>query len=281
MEAFQEKLRRGSESFPLSYYRHRPGGCFIRPHWHPEVELVYGIGGKTAVTVGDKSHVLKAGEMLLIAPRLLHSYRAITQSVEYEAAVFDMSLFRFRGAHFFDEEITKPLMRGELTFPGLIDESHECHKILRPVVSRFFNEDRDSKAAAFADLVTLLSILSEKGFLTRVSSEDSEGRYDDIKRSIRYMDDHFSQKITLAKLASIANMSPNYFCAYFKAKTGVSAFEQLNYIRIDKACDMLLDRDSSIVDIAESCGYENVGYFIRKFKEIRGCTPSVYRKSHA
>ena len=92
------------------------------------------------------------------------------------------------------------------------------------------------------------------------------------------MQEHQRQKVTLAELADLVHMSPNYFCSYFKKYTGISPFTQLNFIRVKSAESMLLKSNQPILQIAEACGFENVSFFIRKFKEIIGCTPSAYRK---
>ena len=88
----------------------------------------------------------------------------------------------------------------------------------------------------------------------------------------------FPELTLLAELADLVHMTPNYFCNYFKKQTGLTPFTQLNNIRVRRASKMLRNTEKSIAEIAEACGYENVSFFIRKFKEIRGCTPSVYRR---
>ena len=101
---------------------------------------------------------------------------------------------------------------------------------------------------------------------------------EDVKLCIQYMEDNYGRKITLKELANLVHMTPNYFCNYFKKQTGLTPFTQLNSIRVRRASKILRNTETSIAEIAEACGYENVSFFIRKFKEIRGCTPSVYRK---
>ena len=145
---------------------------------------------------------------------------------------------------------------------------------------RIFYEDVHSKAMIFADLTSLFCILMEQSLVQNVSAEDYDKNLEDIKMCIRYMEEHFPQKITLSELADLVHMSSNYFCSYFKKHTGVSPFTQLNYIRIKEASKILLGSEVPIVDVAEACGFENVSFFIRKFKEIMGCTPSAYRNKY-
>lgn len=126
----------------------------------------------------------------------------------------------------------------------------------------------------------LFCTLMENSLLDNTSDPASIKKAEDIKMCIKYMEVNYTRKVTLTELADLVHMSPNYFCSYFKKQTGISLFTQLNYIRVKEAAKLLLKSDDSIVDVAESCGFENVSFFIRKFKEIQGCTPSVYRKNY-
>ena len=72
-------------------------------------------------------------------------------------------------------------------------------------------------------------------------------------------------------------MSPTYFCKYFHQEMGKTPFAFLNEYRIKKAAILLDDSSLYVSDIAINCGFDNISYFIRKFKEYQGITPKKYR----
>jgi AraC-like DNA-binding protein len=88
----------------------------------------------------------------------------------------------------------------------------------------------------------------------------------------------FYEPITLEEIADKAHMNKNSFCRYFKKRTNKTFFQFLIEIRIDNACKLINSNpDLAISLISEQCGFRTIANFNRKFKEIKGATPTVYR----
>jgi len=94
-----------------------------------------------------------------------------------------------------------------------------------------------------------------------------------------YVMTNFHKSVTLDEIASIANMTKNAFCRYFKVRTNKSFFQFLIEVRIERASKLLAnDNELSVIEIAELCGFNNISNFNRKFKEIKHTSPLQYRK---
>ncbi len=109
----------------------------------------------------------------------------------------------------------------------------------------------------------------------RVSWKASEN----IKNTLRYIEEHFSEAISLEDLAHAAGLNANYLCRFFKAATLYTPIEYVNRYRIDQACHRLSTAKESITQIALQCGFQDTSYFIRLFRRYKGTTPSRYAAS--
>jgi AraC-like DNA-binding protein len=76
-------------------------------------------------------------------------------------------------------------------------------------------------------------------------------------------------------------MSPKYFSSFFSKTFTISFVQFINNYRIDQACILLKTTDLPILEIAFEVGFENISYFTKKFKELKGYTPKEYRKKNA
>ena len=99
-----------------------------------------------------------------------------------------------------------------------------------------------------------------------------------IQRVEAYLDQNFSEKITLDNVAEIAYMNPSYFSTFFKQKTGRSFKDYLTALRMEKARELALTSSLKGYHIAVLVGYDDARYFAKLFKETYGKSVSEMRK---
>jgi len=95
-----------------------------------------------------------------------------------------------------------------------------------------------------------------------------------------HIQENYMRKMTIDELAELVKLSTSYFSKVFKSIFEKTTVEYINEYRIEKACLLLTQTDDKIIDIAFSVGFDNFSYFIRKFKALKGITPSTYRHNH-
>lgn len=117
----------------------------------------------------------------------------------------------------------------------------------------------------------LLMILHHyfKRFYYNVQNIDSR-----IQKSIRYILNNLHDPIEVEELARNAGVTTAYFGTLFKKYTGSSVKEYINKMKISNAENILLSGEFSVKDAAYKCGFEDIFYFSKLFKRIKGYPPS-------
>ena len=102
---------------------------------------------------------------------------------------------------------------------------------------------------------------------------------DTILRAVRFMREHFYERLSLNDVAGHVALSPPYFSKMFRAEMKISFTQYLNRLRVEEAKRLLKTSQSSLGDIAYSTGFEDQSYFTKVFKRISGLSPSRYREN--
>ena len=134
-----------------------------------------------------------------------------------------------------------------------------------------FEEMRDS----YRESVEQFSHTSSPDELSRYSVEKKD---DYARRAKDYIHIHYTEDISLSDCAEHVGISQYYLSRIFKESTGCNFVEYLSMVRIDTAKRLCEDKQLSIRDIAQKCGYANITYFYRVFKRSMGVTIGEYRK---
>jgi AraC-like DNA-binding protein len=98
-----------------------------------------------------------------------------------------------------------------------------------------------------------------------------------IARSIAFISKHLDQPVKVTQLAEMAKLSPSYFWALFKQKTGYAPIDFLIRLRMHQACHLLNCTNMPVKKIAATLGYKDSLYFSRAFKSVHGVAPTNYR----
>ena len=176
--------------------------------------------------------------------------------------------YRTGGEIFFSEEPLKPS-------PELIRQIHD-----------FTAECSGNNTGRDIYLDTLevqiaLTLLRQVPHNSRSSSREYAGNCrSNIIRAMEIMRAHFDEDFSSEKLADTARMSRYHFFRVFKTHTGKTPYDYLTEVRVEKAQELLRNRDLSITDICYRCGFSSHSHFTSLFRKKTGTTPSQYRSIH-
>jgi AraC-like DNA-binding protein len=265
-------------------FKWEPFDLTTRWHYHPELELILFIEGRTTGIVGDRFHQFEEGDVVLLGanfPHVLQEDSAFVRDCP-DAKPFGLIVqFRadFLGAEFLQKPETVQLQH---LFKRAGRGLHFGKAVAHRVAGTLLPMHAQSETGKLLSLLQVLLGLAETEdfeFLTpkdySYNSTQDEARMRDIHQ---YVYKHFKTSISIAQIAAVANMTETSFCRYFKTRTLKTFTRFLNEIRIAYACRLLNKSSYSVTEVCFEAGFTNLSYFNRQFKQVVKMSPVQYQK---
>lgn len=120
-------------------------------------------------------------------------------------------------------------------------------------------------------LMEAVSIL--EGFLADSRPEELLSRETDLSSFGGYIQRNFTKLRNLEEISREFGVTKSYLCRAFKKQTGITVTQYINALRVQYACRLLGETDMPVRDISRACGFRNLSYFNRVFREIMEDTP--------
>lgn len=96
---------------------------------------------------------------------------------------------------------------------------------------------------------------------------------------VEYIDRHYAQRLTVARLARRAGLSPYHFIRAFRASTGATPHQYVRARRMNRAMHLLATTPTPVTEICEAVGFRSLGSFSTLFRRLTGVSPAAFRAS--
>ena len=247
-------------------------------HQHQEIQISLIKKGEGSCIIGDHVGEFNEGDIFIIGENLPHVFH----NDPSEGEVHMISLFFMKsgyGDDFFklpEFKSLEPVFKASALGIRLKKPSETLQHLLERI-------NQSAKLNRFISFLEILQAISKEKIITLSSDIHNKSYGEEEGKRMRdifeFSLNHYDQNISLHQVAGIANMTPNAFCRYFKQRTNKTYINFLLDIRIGNACKLLAKKtDLSIAEISYKSGFNNLTNFNRKFKSIKGITPSEFRK---
>ena len=130
-------------------------------------------------------------------------------------------------------------------------------------------------APAAISWTRVIKMLLTNGFQQTTSNHRAEPV--EIWKARKFIEEHSGEELSLSKVAKTVNMSVNHFSEKFKQVTGINFVEYVARTRFEKGCDLLLNSNLRISEIAFAVGFQSLSQFNRVFKRLSGKSPTEFR----
>ena len=115
----------------------------------------------------------------------------------------------------------------------------------------------------------------------REQTQKKSGDTSYVKRACTYIHNNYYLPLTVENIAERLSINPNYLIRLFKSEIDTTPTQYILETRLVRARYQLLQTDASVQEVAQSTGFANTSYFIKRFKERFGTSPLKYRKENA
>lgn len=248
-----------NKEMPVIFWK---GGHGTIAHWHDNIELLYCTAGKGQLICGGAEFIMEPGHIYAVNSNELHSAFDLGQ-LQYFVLIVD----------------TNFLSQNFLRMQGLELETDVCSGGVIAIYESVIRE-MESPGPFHVAMVRSLCLQLVAQLLRHHSrsAPGKEGRLqgpdETIKRAVGYIKANFAKKLTLEEIAEEVGFSRYYFARQFKKATGMTVVAYINLIRCRRAKKLLEQKQCSVLEAANQCGFENASYFSKTFREIMGMLPS-------
>ena len=256
------------------------------PHFHEEMEVVLVLKGSTNYKVYQQKYHLNEGDVLILDTEDLHYI--------YDSSPDILMLTMHLNLMYFDD-----------IYPDIDYMIFACNAHGRESTAQFQQQtELDTIKSIMAELMMLSmeDIHNQDTIMDRlhkflyvitnhfqsffidehefISSENTTNKVDlsRLYRIIKYIYYNYDKKITLNDIAQLEHLSPYYISHMIKDTSGLNFQSFLNYMRMEFAEKSLADKNMTLTQVSETCGFSSLAYMNKCFREWHGISASEYQK---
>ncbi|SFS71048.1 AraC-type DNA-binding protein [Succinivibrio dextrinosolvens] len=278
-----ELVKHGTKNFPVGFYSKVPNSSEVPWHWHDHLELEYVEAGEARITIESMVFTVRKGEGFFVNSARLH---AVFPDKDYisHTVVFHPSVISSNPESDIYRKYLEPLINGD-SFAGLhLTEAIPFHRQLLSYTRSAFESYIKGDFGYEIDVTNSLSKAVQCLAYQVINTSENNYCVPDksilrVKKMLAYLTQNLSEKIEIEDIARVARISTTECLRCFNKTVGMPPIQYLKKLRIQKAALLLGSSDDKIIDIALACGFSDMSYFARAFKESRGMSPKEYRNS--
>ncbi len=269
----------GSKELPVAIYNDYLKLNPVPYHWHEELELIVVIKGELKLIIELQHYILKEGDGMFINTGRLHSCEAFNNTdCIIKSFVFHASFIYGEQKSILYQGYFHALLQ-EASQNTLLLQGNNCILLLE-AYNEFVKKDFAYEFAVREKLSSVLLSIIQSSENKPVSNDAKQLRaLKRCKKMMSFIHENYKNDITLLDIASYAHVKESEALRCFKTVLNSSPIKYLKKHRIEQAAILLKVSSLAIIDIGFGCGFSEMSYFSKSFKEVYGLTPSEYRKT--
>ena len=254
----------------------------VTGHWHGAFEFSVIEEGSMYMKVDDEEFLLRQGEGVFVNSNALHMAWGAGEDCVYRTVIASPALFGQEGAGLRGKYVDILLGSRGLSYCILRPGAPGPERLMRLVceMDEIYRRQREDgyELAIWSRLLEAWRLL----FLEVQERLDDVGvpdkRLSVLKDILRYIQQNYTQKMTLEDIAAAVGVSKSSCSHIFKSGMREPVFEYLMRYRIEQSLPLLVSEDCNVTETALAVGFSGGSYYSEVFRRFMGCTPQEYRK---
>ena len=281
----RELVTHGTTAFPIACYQDDFRIMDVPWHWHQEWEAVIITHGSCVVAAGNRKVTLCAGEGFFINAGVLHGcWDGTGSGCMFHSIVFHPRLVGGSLDSIFHQGYVQPLLDNPglelVTLDPLIPWQEQALEAIETAWQQCVREEQ-GYVFRVRSALSELAVLLHSNIPCTIQPAGTKAMRDGerIKAMLSCIHEYYGSELNTEKIAASASISESECLRCFRSTIGTTPIQYLKQYRIQQAARQLSETDDKVADIASRCGFQDMSYFTRAFRELKGCVPTQYRKN--
>ncbi len=248
-------------------------------HFHSQFELLYIRRGCLELHLNAVSYPFRPGEFAIINPYDIHTAYSGPGLLYYECIILDPSFLSCDIRNICTRKYMLPFHQGDIRFQNQMEATATRVALFRQLFDECMKKDEGYELAAKGYLLQLFLELYRQARAKPLIDQErlvNQRNAERFQALFQYMEDHYSENLTLHELSQLVSYSPYHFSRTFHLLTGRTPTDYLRGLRMKKAVQHLRS-GATVAETAMLCGFNSPNYFCKVFHHEFGHPPSDYR----
>ncbi len=279
----RELAEHGSIAFPIACYHDNLPLQAVPWHWHDEWEFAIVSEGSVDFLLENVRLRLTEGEGIFINALALHGVEPVQGPGRLHSAVFHARLIGGSADSYFYQNLVQPMKDSPLRYVHLQPENSWQNQVLQgfhAVWYAMLEEAEDYEDTVRYHLSHAIRILLQNcavhAALPSAQEQTDAAR---IRSMLEFIEAHYQEDLTIEHIAGQISVSSSVCLRCFHRMLGTTPMQYVRQLRLNKAAEQLVSGSRPIREIALDCGFNDISYFSKSFREKTGLTPKAYRQS--
>lgn len=262
----EERIVKFDNDLKIEAYQFRGIMQRFPNHFHEHYVIGFIESGKRHLSCRNKDYIIEPGDLMIFNPRDNHTCEQIdNKTLDYRCLNINEDIMKKIIREITENEYLPNFLQNVIFHSDQVPLLREVHEMIMQERTDFEKEEK---------LLFLMKILVDNyaESIVKEQLDDNEG----IKDICEFIDKNYYSSITLDELSEISKMNKYGMLRKFTKLKGVTPYQYLQAVRINKAKE-LLEKGEEVIDVACRTGFTDQSHFTNFFKKFIGLTPGQYK----